>query len=1241
MVTAMRRPQTTRVTAAGLVILLLALTGPHLAGAITGTGSHDTGTGGDKPTAVNPEPGGPLEPESVTPDGKPGNGNSCAPTFGTDAPDVVSFVSDADDLTPDDGNGHSDVFLNDGGVLDRVSTDPPGGTLTDVVAGPSLSSTGEVVGYGAQVKEDGVDVPADRALVVNRQTGAVEPAPPPRNGGALDAVAVSPDGSTVAWEQGGNLYVHQLGSGAPEPVLVTRDSSGRPAGGSSQPGPDLCPQGPGTQGPGTQGPGTQGPGTQGPGAQGPGLCAQGQRVVFASDSPSLVPGDVNGTRDVFVATGLLTDDPADDQVTRISRAYDGGEADGASTDPSITPDCTKVVFTSFATDLVPDDTNGTADVFVHDLTTGTTTEVSKGNGPSGQGSISDDGGYVAFASAADDLVPDDHNGADPRNATPTSFQAVDRSGALTYATSVLSVDGPRVRVGFPATLDFARLSAGSVDNGALIDEQVLPVGNRDGRSNTNSLATRGPTTFDANGTPVGPGADLTDGPDLSSAEVVLDDAGTPDPADDVPVVRYCFDKPVAGILGRGDSAGTDKVSTDRFLVEGYNSAVRLRSIKASVEPEVQINQVDGGSAPPPCVRASFAPGVEVDRFVGAAVLPAAVVDRDKRANVKGSIPLAGNVFDPQDGDVTGPNLRSGQADVVGNRVTYQFDDIEVTDALLSDVATRFGFVDADGILHPGRFVTAADQAAESVTVEFDVNSASVANVRRFVVLPGAVRNAGGEPNVEQSTDGDVPGPELLAVTRVGPVGAPGPPSFDFVFNTDVRQEDVAKFVLYTEDGTAFPAASLLRPSPRVVRVSAPAVERFPESMVLGVAQPAAVYERLVPTPAPQPPGQRLSPRANGEFSGAPNPLGAKGITRRFSPEGSITDGPDLIGLEPHPELHAVDFVFDEPVRDVHLELSRNPPDLPTDVFVRELATGDLVRASVDGDNRELDGSSFSPHISGDGRFVVFSFSAFLHGGTLRAVILILRRDLLVAQVTPRAIDFGDVATGAGGSDPITVEVANRGFGQLVIRTVALAGADPDDFKVSSKDCSGRILKRKQVCVMSATFAPGVEGDRAGDVVVTDNALGSPRAVSLAGRGFLEGLGPFGVAPVLTVSPVLGPPGTVALVRGEGFRPGIRFELRWAPAPGSTNTASPLGAAVAVTTDQFGAFGPTPLLVLPGDVLGPRLVEAQGDQPGAVAAVPFLVVPGTFQPEATPTRVTTGFGDALQTLIRRLHLVSRR
>ncbi len=65
---------------------------------------------------------------------------------------------------------------------------------------------------------------------------------------------------------------------------------------------------------------------------------------------------------------------------------------------------------------MPGDTNGDDDVFVHDRQTGTTTRVSvrssgrQGNSHSFSPSISGDGRFVAFDSAASNLVPGDTNG---------------------------------------------------------------------------------------------------------------------------------------------------------------------------------------------------------------------------------------------------------------------------------------------------------------------------------------------------------------------------------------------------------------------------------------------------------------------------------------------------------------------------------------------------------------------------------------------------------------------------------------------------------------------------------------------------------------------------------------------------------------------------------------------------------------------------------------------------------------
>src|SRR5437870_4255044 len=178
----MPRRQSTRIAAAALAALLFAAAAPRLALAITGTGSDQAETGGPEPAATNPPPNSPTSPMAVTPTGAPGGGDSSAPTIGGDAPKVVGFRSKADDLTPDDGNGHPDAFVNDNGVLTRVSTDPPGATVTDVVAGPSLSSTGDVVTYGAKLREGERDVAVPRVVVVNRRTGMTELAPLPRPG---------------------------------------------------------------------------------------------------------------------------------------------------------------------------------------------------------------------------------------------------------------------------------------------------------------------------------------------------------------------------------------------------------------------------------------------------------------------------------------------------------------------------------------------------------------------------------------------------------------------------------------------------------------------------------------------------------------------------------------------------------------------------------------------------------------------------------------------------------------------------------------------------------------------------------------------------------------------------------------------------------------------------------------------------------------------------------------------------
>ncbi len=120
----------------------------------------------------------------------------------------------------------------------------------------------------------------------------------------------------------------------------------------------------------------------------------------------------------LTAALLLVTAAADPGVTtRVSVDSAGAEANGSSYGPAVSDDGSFVAFSSLASNLTSDDTNGRLDVFIHDRKTSTTTSLSVGTA-SGQGNdeslrpaVSDGGRFVAFDSRASNLVPDDTNEA--------------------------------------------------------------------------------------------------------------------------------------------------------------------------------------------------------------------------------------------------------------------------------------------------------------------------------------------------------------------------------------------------------------------------------------------------------------------------------------------------------------------------------------------------------------------------------------------------------------------------------------------------------------------------------------------------------------------------------------------------------------------------------------------------------------------------------------------------------------
>ncbi|BAU12161.1 hypothetical protein LEP3755_26900 [Leptolyngbya sp. NIES-3755] len=148
----------------------------------------------------------------------------------------------------------------------------------------------------------------------------------------------------------------------------------------------------------------------------PVLTSDGTTAIFVSLAKDLAPDDTNDLVDGFavsVAAGNATvfsrrnDDP-----TLASRTGSGTSTAGAN---SISEDGRYIVFTSAAPEIVNGDTNGVADVFLRDRQTNTTTLISRGteiaNGASGNAVISANGRYIVFTSAASNLVAGDSNTA--------------------------------------------------------------------------------------------------------------------------------------------------------------------------------------------------------------------------------------------------------------------------------------------------------------------------------------------------------------------------------------------------------------------------------------------------------------------------------------------------------------------------------------------------------------------------------------------------------------------------------------------------------------------------------------------------------------------------------------------------------------------------------------------------------------------------------------------------------------
>ncbi len=161
------------------------------------------------------------------------------------------------------------------------------------------------------------------------------------------------------------------------------------------------------------------------------ISADGRWITYQSDATNLVDGDTNSAADVFLF------DRDTGQTERVSVRSNGQQADGPSGDSAISADGRWITYTSYATNLVDNDTNGEHDLFLLDRDTGQTERVSvrsngqQADGPSGDSAISADGRWITYQSYATNLVDNDTN-------TTTDVFLFDRDTARTERVSVRS-----------------------------------------------------------------------------------------------------------------------------------------------------------------------------------------------------------------------------------------------------------------------------------------------------------------------------------------------------------------------------------------------------------------------------------------------------------------------------------------------------------------------------------------------------------------------------------------------------------------------------------------------------------------------------------------------------------------------------------------------------------------------------------------------------------------------------------
>jgi hypothetical protein len=330
-----------------------------------------------------------VERVSVASDGTEANNGSGHPTISANGR-YVTYWSEASNLVPDDTNDTDDIFVYDRktNTTERINVASDGTEANNRSFSPEISANGRYVTYSSfasNLVPDDTNGTED-VFVYDRKTNTTErinvasDGTEANSGQSLEP-AISANGRYVTYQSfasglvpndppGTDIFVYDRKTNTTELISGTEanDSSFQPA-----------------------------------------ISANGRYVTYGSSASNLVPDDTNGIIDIFVY------DRKTNTTERISVASDGTEANEESFGATISANGRYVTYSSFASNLVPDDTNNAADIFVYDRKTNTTERINvasdgtEANDDSGGAEISANGRYVTYDSFASNLVPDDTN----------------------------------------------------------------------------------------------------------------------------------------------------------------------------------------------------------------------------------------------------------------------------------------------------------------------------------------------------------------------------------------------------------------------------------------------------------------------------------------------------------------------------------------------------------------------------------------------------------------------------------------------------------------------------------------------------------------------------------------------------------------------------------------------------------------------------------------------------------------